>query len=195
MTPWRCCAVPLLWLAACAGQPRRVEVLPEPPAYAAPAPAASEPTGYRQAGHLAANAPADRPAVGYSADPDPDVALANWRKAIAPSVAQALATYPASKKRYLAGLPQGENFFVTVVLRDRTRRFEEVFVLVDRIEGGTITGRLASDIYGIEGHESGETLQVPESEVIDWTISTADGHEEGNFVGKYLDSVQDGGSP
>jgi hypothetical protein len=53
--------------------------------------------------------------------------------------ARALATYADAKRRYLAGLPEGETFFVTTVLRDGDGRFEQVFVLVDHIEGGRIT--------------------------------------------------------
>jgi hypothetical protein len=38
--------------------------------------------------------------------------------ALKPYIAKARATYPRAKARYLAGLPPGQTFFVTVDLRD-----------------------------------------------------------------------------
>ncbi|HEY7376875.1 MAG TPA: hypothetical protein VIF57_32250 [Polyangia bacterium] len=154
---------------------------------------ASTSTGYRQEGRLANNAPADRPV--HVRGTNPEEALANWRRQIAPYVAKATATYPSAKQRYLAGLPAGETFFVTTLLRDRDGHFEQVFVLVDRIAAGAITGRISSDIAAVRGYRRGDVLSFPESEVVDWLISKPDGSEEGNFVGKYLDTLQQPVSP
>ncbi|HET9957198.1 MAG TPA: hypothetical protein VFQ61_22025 [Polyangiaceae bacterium] len=119
----------------------------------------------------------------------PDEMFAQWQKLIAPHSREALASYPAAKERYLRGLPPGENFFVTTILRDEQHRFEQVFVLVDRIERGKVTGRIASDILTVAGHRRGGTLTFEETEVVDWLIAKPDGSEEGNFVGKYLETL------
>jgi len=121
--------------------------------------------------------------------------MAKWRRQIAPYVAQAMATYPNAKQRYLAGLPAGETFFVTTILRDRNRRFEQVFILVDRISAGTVAGRIWSDIGVVDGYKRRDPITFPESDVVDWLISKPDGSEEGNFVGKYLDTLQQPAPP
>jgi hypothetical protein len=162
MKPWPCAFLAVPLLGACASQPHRVEVLPEPPAATAPTQAPPRATVY-------------------------DAGLAQWQERIAPLVARARATYPAAKQRYLAGLPGGESFYVTIVLRDPTGRYEEVFVRVEHIESGLIAGHLGSDVYLVEGHQVGEAMQVREDEVLDWTISTPDGQEEGNLIGKFID--------
>ncbi len=74
------------------------------------------------------------------------------------------------------------------MLHDEQGHFEQVFVLVTLIENGIIRGRLASDVQLVEGHQAGEWVRVPEGEILDWTIQKDDGQEEGNFVGKFLDS-------
>ena len=57
---------------------------------------------------LAPNAPKDKPAP----IPSPE----RFERAIAPYVAQARATYPQAKQRFLAGLPRGQSFFLTARL-------------------------------------------------------------------------------
>ena len=147
-------------------------------------------TGHRQQGALAPNAPADRPGT-VRAD-SPDEAFSHWQTLTAPHSQEALATYPGARQRYLKGLPAGENFFVTIILRDPARRFEQVFILVGGIEGGAVTGRIASDILAVDGYRRGATLTFRETEVVDWLISKPDGSEEGNFVGKFLDTLPSG---
>ncbi len=131
--------------------------------------------------------PVDRPVAVTGSSPDE--ALARWRELIAPHVKEALATYPDAKRRYLAGLPAGETFFVTTLLRDSSGRFEQVFILVDQIEGNVIKGRIASTIMAVEGYKRGQPQTISEADVVDWLISKADGSEEGNFVGKFLDRL------
>jgi hypothetical protein len=121
--------------------------------------------------------------------------MANWRREIAPYVAKAMATYPSAKQRYLGGLPAGETFFVTTILRDRDGRFEQVFILVDRISAGTVAGRIWSDIGVVHGYKRRDPISFPERDVVDWLISKPDGCEEGNFVGKYLDTIQQPAPP
>ncbi|HUA13793.1 MAG TPA: DUF2314 domain-containing protein [Verrucomicrobiae bacterium] len=132
---------------------------------------------------LAPNAPADKPA-GISLNH-----AKKFEEAIAPYVKQARETLPRAKKKYLKGLRKGEIFFVTTRFREG-EKFEQVFVRVTSWEGDTIHGLLASDMALLTEHKRGETVICKESDVIDWTISKPDGTEEGNFVGKFLDSYK-----
>ncbi len=119
---------------------------------------------------------------------DPDVALAKWRALVAPHVQKAKAKYPEAKRRYLAGLPPEQTFFVTTLLRDRQGHFEYVFVVVQRIAEQGVTGQISTPVDLVQGYRAGDTVSFPEAEVVDWMISKPDGSEEGNLVGKFLDT-------
>ena len=144
-------------------------------------------TGQQQDGTLAHNAPVDRPVEVTATFPSD--ALAKWRTMIAPHVEQARATYPGAKSRYLSGLPRGETFFVTVILVDEAGRFEQVFILVNKIDGGVVEGRIASNIMTVRGYARDEVRQFSEADIVDWLIARPDGSEEGNVVGKFLDTL------
>ncbi len=130
---------------------------------------------------LAPNAPKDRPQLLQEATLD---------KAIAPYVAKAKDTYRAAKAKYLAGLPRGETFFITTRLLDPRGGMEQVFVRVSRIEGDKISGTIASQVQLVAGYRFGQQYTFPESALIDWLISKPDGSEEGNVVGKFLDTYR-----
>lgn len=134
--------------------------------------------------NLASNAPADRPI-----DVKKDKAQ-QFEDAIKPYIQKAKDSYPQAKKRYLAGLPAKETFFITTKLHDKNGKFEQVFIAVREIKDGIVTGLIASDIQLVSGYKQGDRYSFPESELIDWTISKLDGTEEGNFVGKFLDTYQ-----
>lgn len=99
-------------------------------------------------------------------------------------------TYPVAKKRYLDGLPVGHTFYVVTNLDDGSGTKEQVFVVVSKITGGRVSGRIASDILWVKGFKNGDAYACSESAVIDWLISRPDGTEEGNIVGKFLDEWQ-----
>jgi uncharacterized protein YegJ (DUF2314 family) len=65
---------------------------------------------------------------------------------------------------------------------------EQVFVKVVEVRANTISGRIWNDIGIVKGFEKGQEHSFPESELIDWTIVSPDGTEEGNVVGKFLDT-------
>ena len=143
--------------------------------------AASEP-------QLSPNAPKDKSTIFVPGDMD------SLNAALAPRIAQARSTYPAAKAKFLAGLPQGQYFFVTTRLHDDTGAVEQVFIAVNSIQNGVITGRIASQIDTVFGYKYGESYAFPESELIDWLITHPDGSEEGNFVGKFLDNYRGNGA-
>ena len=144
-------------------------------------------TGHHQEIALAPNAPQDRPIDIDGTDPGD--AQAKWNALVAPYVEQGRATYPEAKRRYLAGLPPGHTFFVTTILRDHEDHFENVFVVVDKVAGQKVTGRIATQVNLVRGYRDGQLLVFPESDLIDWLISKPDGSEEGNYVGKFLDTL------
>ncbi len=133
---------------------------------------------------LSSNAPKDKP-VGTNAEQ-----LRRFEEAIAPYVAKARETLPEAKQRFLKRLPPKHTFFITTRLYDETGRFEQVFVKVDSWRDEEIHGRLASELSLVKGHKIGEKVGLKERDLYDWTISKPDGTEEGNFVGKFLDTYQ-----
>jgi hypothetical protein len=105
-------------------------------------------------------------------------------------VAQAQASLPAAKKRYLKGLPDGETFYVTTRLVDPDGKFEQVFVLVKSWAKDTASGTISSEVEILKKYKRGETIDVLDKNIMDWTISKNDGSEEGNLVGKFLDTYK-----
>lgn len=134
---------------------------------------------------VAQNQPPEDKPVAVNADQ-----LKKLENAIAPYVKKARETLPEAKRRYLAGLPKHQTFYVTMKLSDASKKYEMVFVRVTAWEGETIQGFLSSDLSLVHNHSKGEKLTCNETEVLDWTISKPDGTEEGNFVGKFLDTYQ-----
>lgn len=128
-----------------------------------------------------------------AADPAPIATKDKARKvqaAIAPYTEKARKTYPGAKARYLAGLPKGETFFVTAKLSDLQGHSEGVFLRVTHIANGKITGLIASDVIGVAAYKAGDEYTLPEAELVDWMISKPDGSEEGNVVGKFLETYR-----
>jgi hypothetical protein len=135
--------------------------------------------------HLSPDAPRDQPVSARNAEQ-----LRRLDAAIAPFVAQARATYPHAKARYLAGLPPQESFFVSVKLQDELDRQEMVFLAVDSIARDSIYGRIWNQVNVVRSYRAGDPYAVREAELLDWLITKPDGSEEGNVVGKFLDSYQ-----
>jgi Uncharacterized protein conserved in bacteria (DUF2314) len=135
--------------------------------------------------HLSPDAPRDQPVSASNAEQ-----LRRIDAAIAPYVAQARASYPPARARYLAGLPPQESFFVSAKLHDEMGRQEMVFVAVDSIARDSIYGRIWNQVNVIRRYRAGDQYAVREAELLDWLISKPDGSEEGNVVGKFLDTYQ-----
>jgi hypothetical protein len=140
--------------------------------------------------------PAQEPHVSPNAPPDKPVAVTQEQQrqrleaALAPYIAQARATYPQAKARYLRGLPPGQSFFVTVKLRDPMGHTEMIFLAVDGLARDSIFGRIWNQIQVVRGYRLGDRHAVSEGELMDWLITKPDGSEEGNVVGKFLDTYR-----
>ena len=110
-------------------------------------------------------------------------------KGKAEQIALAIESLPKAKERFLNGLPEGFTFHVTILLTDGLGRAENAFVRVTKWDSNEISGSLATELNLIRAHRKGESLRFPDSRVIDWMILAPDGSEEGNFIGKYFDSL------
>ncbi|MBL8741577.1 MAG: hypothetical protein JNK04_10800 [Myxococcales bacterium] len=126
---------------------------------------------------LASNAPADQV---VSTDPRAD---AEYQRL----VQKARAELPDIRKRFQGGLPQNHHLFITTVVRG-TDSAEQLFVSVrDWSNAEVVDGLIASQPH-TPGYAAGDVIKVALADVIDWTISRPDGSEEGNALGKYLES-------
>jgi uncharacterized protein YegJ (DUF2314 family) len=134
---------------------------------------------------LAQRAP-DKPAMG-AGKKSYDALL----KAEAPYIAKGRATYPAAKKRFLAGLPPKYRFEVRKRLANPDGvRYEEVFIEVDAVKNGMVFGRIGNELGVVRSYRQWQRISFPESDVLDWTIVHPDGREEGNYVGKFIDTYK-----
>jgi hypothetical protein len=143
---------------------------------------------FAQVPPLSPNAPKDKPQAITANH------VSAYQAAIAPYIAEAKRTYPAAEARFLHGLPTGEHFYVTTRLHDQLGKVEQVFIAVQSIKNGVVSGRISSQINMVAGYKLGEAYSFPESQVIDWLITHPDGSEEGNYVGKFLDTYHSGGA-
>jgi hypothetical protein len=168
-----------------AGAPATVEGSAASPPAATPAP--TDPPAASTAGSGSGSGSGDSKDKAVAATSKSEVD--ELEKAIAPYVEQAQHTFPDAKKRFLAGLPAGYKFAVLTKLK-KAGKVETVFVLVNKIEDEKITGTISSDVRAIEGFKAGDTYRLPEMSVVDWVIVHPDGSEEGNVVGKFLDTWQ-----
>ena len=116
--------------------------------------------------------------------------IKQFEESLKPYIAKARQTYPDAKKRFLAGLPQGQWFSLTTKIHDEQGRFEQVFVTVREIKDGIVKGVIANETNVVTKYKLGDAYSFPEKDLVDWTISHPDGTEEGNFVGKYIESLQ-----
>jgi hypothetical protein len=115
---------------------------------------------------------------------------ASLREAMEPYVAKARQTYPEARSRWSKGLPSDQRFFITTLFHHESGRDEQVFVLVDRIECGVISGRIGNEPMS-PGFKLWDPYSFRERELLDWTIQHSDGTEEGNFVDRYHSQCPD----
>jgi hypothetical protein len=136
---------------------------------------------------LAPNAPQDRPVNATLR-----CQLGAIHRAIAPLSAAARASFPAARERFERGLPPRHTFFVSTWLRDSVGREELVFVAVDSVTGAReesrIAGRIWSPVQVVRGYAYRQPFTFPAGELVDWMIARPDGSEEGNEVGKFMDT-------
>lgn len=148
--------------------------------------------GFLAALHLLPAVAADDPFLAENAPKDCSAAmtsesLAEVVEKLAPS---ALKTWPAAKERFLDGLPERHSLFVTVLVSEPDGRSEYLFVAVDEIVGDQIHGRVWNDVKVVRSLHFRAPIEIPEDAISDWLITKPDGSEDGNLVGKYIDTLE-----
>jgi hypothetical protein len=116
-------------------------------------------------------------------------AIKQFEESLKPYIEKARKTYPEVKQRFLQGLPRGYHFSITTRIYDEQGRYEQAFVGVKEIKDGVIKGVIESEMNFVTKYKEGDAYSFPEKELIDWTIVRPDRSEEGNVVGKYIDSI------
>jgi hypothetical protein len=114
-------------------------------------------TSQQSTPQLSPNAPKDRPVETAQ--------RCIWNAmdaAMQPYIAQARATWPQAKQRYLAGLPARNTFFVTALIVDDSDRREQVFIAVDSIQSGKISGRIWNRVDIVHGYRLGDRYTLPD---------------------------------
>lgn len=136
---------------------------------------------------LAANAPRDN-----TVEATMRCQLDALHRAIAPLSAASRKSFPAARERLERGLPPKHSFFVSTWLRDSLGREELIFVAVDSVTGARsdarIAGRIWSPVQLIRGYSYRQPYTFPVADLVDWMIARPDGSEEGNEVGKFMDT-------
>lgn len=136
------------------------------------------------------------PKVAPNAPPDRSLAMTRdcqlraLQKATEPLSERARASWPDARRRFVAGLGRDRSMFVTVRLTDSLHHMEQVFAAVDSVGDHRIFARVWSQLEVVQGFRYGQPIEIDESRIIDWMIANPDGSEEGNLVGKFIDTYR-----
>ena len=139
---------------------------------------------------VAAQVPTPAVLTAASAPAGVRPALARDELALADPVREALRTLPQAKKRYLAGLSNGDQFLLSVRVAATDTSFRQVSARVLGWHGSTIQALLLPGPADSAGPTEPTPVSFPETAVLDWTLLRASGREEGNYVGRYTDTAR-----
>ena len=118
-------------------------------------------------------------------------ALARNETALADPVREALRTLPQAKKKFLAGLPIGDQFLLSVRVIATDTSFRQASARVLGWHGNTVQALLLPEITtAITTPAEPTPVTFSEAAVVDWTLLRASGREEGNYVGRYHETAQ-----
>ncbi len=117
-------------------------------------------------------------------------ALARDESVLADPVREALRTLPQAKKKFLAGLPTGDQFLLSVRVIAGDTSFRQVSARVLGWHGSTVQALLLPGAADSAGPGEPVPVSFPEAAVVDWTLLRASGREEGNYVGRYADTAR-----
>ena len=117
-------------------------------------------------------------------------ALARDQTALADPVREALRTLPQAKKRFLAGLPDGDQFLLSVRVAASDTSFRQASARVLGWRGNTVQALLLPAEADSATPAEPTPVSFPETAVVDWTLLRASGREEGNYVGRYNETAQ-----
>ena len=116
-------------------------------------------------------------------------ALARDDSVLADPVREALRTLPQAKKRFLAGLANGDQFLLSVRVVATDTSFRQASARVLGWHGSTVQALLLPNATNSAGPNEPMPVSFPENAVRDWMLLRASGREEGNYVGRYTDTA------
>jgi len=105
-------------------------------------------------------------------------------------ILRARRSLPQIKQRYLLGLGSDEKLFLTARIFDKSGVFEQVFAEVQDWSRDSVIAVIANDLDAVREYQKGQTITFSEKHVLDWIVTRPDGSAEGNFVGRYIASLQ-----
>lgn len=114
--------------------------------------------------------------------------MARADSALAEPMQQARRTLSQARKRYVAGLPGGTQCLVMVRILASDTSFRQVQARVIGWHNGAVQALISPALTA--ALTDLRPVSFPEAAVLDWTFLAANGREEGNFVGKYLDTAR-----
>ena len=117
-------------------------------------------------------------------------ALARDQTALADPVREALRTLPQAKKKFLAGLPDGDQFLLSVRVVASDTSFRQASARVLGWRGTTVQALLLPAAADSATPAEPTPVSFSETAVVDWTLLRASGREEGNYVGRYTDTAR-----
>ena len=117
-------------------------------------------------------------------------ALTRDESALADPVREALRTLPQAKKRFLAGLANGDQFLLSVRVVDTDTSFRQATARVLGWHDSTVQALLLPSAANSVGPTEPTPVSFPETAVLDWMLLRASGREEGNYVGRYTDTAR-----
>ena len=107
---------------------------------------------------------------------------------IAPCIAMTKKALPDVKKNYVGRQLQGDALYVTVRLYDPNGKKEALHLQVATWEGAAIRGKINETPRALKTYHRGQTIEVKETDVLDWTFLKPDGTEDGNLIGRQIES-------
>ena len=100
--------------------------------------------------------------------------------ALADPVQEALRTLPQAKKKFLAGLPQGDQFLLSVRVVATDTGFRQASARVVGWHGTAVQALLLPSAADSTGPTEPTPVSFPKTAVVGWTLLRASGREEGN---------------
>ncbi len=116
-------------------------------------------------------------------------ALARNETALADPVREALRTLPQAKKKFLAGLPHGDQFLLSVRVVASDTSFRQASARVLGWHGTIVQALLLPETANSATPTEPMPVSFPETAVVDWTLLHTNGREEGNYVGRYTNTA------
>ena len=115
-------------------------------------------------------------------------------KLIAPYIEKAKATFPAVKKKYIAGdyVREKRVLDVQINLVDKDGTKEMVFVFVTQCLGDRFQGIVTNEIQLLKEYKKGDEVSFTQDQIRNWVVVDSLGNEEGNFVGKAIEAFDSG---